>query len=92
MGVTIIDYLTDVRIGHAKLLLLSTDKSCSIICFEVGYNNQSYFTRTFKEMVGMTPRQFRESNRRDNGAKASRRRIQFAANSPDSPSPIHAAK
>jgi two-component system response regulator YesN len=92
MGVTIIDYLTDVRIGHAKLLLLSTAKSCSRICFEVGYNNQSYFTRTFKEMVGMTPRQFRESNRRDNGAKASRRRIQFAANSPDSPSPIHAAK
>ena len=92
MGVTIIDYLTNVRIDHAKRLLLSTDKSCSKICFEVGYNNQSYFTRTFKEIVGMTPRQFRESNRRDNTAKASRRSIQFVANSPDSPSPIHAAK
>ena len=92
MGVTIIDYLTNVRIDHAKRLLLATDKSCSRICFEVGYNNQSYFTRTFKEIVGMTPRQFRESNRRDNTAKASHRSIQFVASSPDSPSPIHAAK
>ena len=69
MGVTIIDYLTSVRIGHARRLLLSTEKSCSKICFDVGYNNQSYFTRTFKEMTGLTPRQFREQNRRDNAGK-----------------------
>jgi two-component system response regulator YesN len=67
MGVTIIDYVTHVRIGHARRLLLTTEKSCSKICFEVGYNNQSYFTRTFKEAVGMTPRQFREKNRRPEG-------------------------
>ena len=64
MGITIIDYLTNVRIRQAKHLLLATDKSCTEICFEVGYNNQSYFTRTFKEIVGTTPRQFRDSNRR----------------------------
>jgi len=64
MQITIIDYLTSVRIDHARRLLLTTDKSCSIICFEVGYNNQSYFTRIFKEAVGMTPRQFRENNKR----------------------------
>ncbi len=64
MGITLIEYLTSVRINHAKSLLLSTDKSCTAICFEVGYNNQSYFTRTFKDMVGMTPRQFRDKNKR----------------------------
>jgi len=64
MGITIIDYLTSVRINHAKQLLLATDKSCTKICFEVGYNNQSYFTRTFKDIVGMTPRKFRDSNHR----------------------------
>ncbi|MBE0536270.1 MAG: helix-turn-helix domain-containing protein [Phycisphaerae bacterium] len=67
MGITVIDYLTHVRIGHARRLLLTTEKSCSKISFEVGYNNQSYFTRTFKETVGMTPRQFREKNRRQEG-------------------------
>jgi two-component system response regulator YesN len=54
MGITIIDYLTSVRIERAKQLLLATDQNCTEICFEVGYNNQSYFTRTFKGLVGMT--------------------------------------
>jgi two-component system response regulator YesN len=64
MGVTIIDYLTNVRIERAKQLLLATDQNCTEICFEVGYNNQSYFTRTFKGLVGMTPRQFKVRNQR----------------------------
>ena len=65
MGITIIDYLTSVRIERAKQLLLTTDQNCTEVCFEVGYNNQSYFTRTFKELVGMTPRKFRVKNQRE---------------------------
>ena len=68
MDITIIDYLTNVRINHAKRLLLSSDKNCTTICFEVGYNNQSYFTRTFKELVGITPRQYRMQNKRTESA------------------------
>jgi two-component system response regulator YesN len=64
MGITIIDYLTGVRIERAKQLLLATEQSCTEICFQIGYNNQSYFTRTFKDIVGMPPRQFRARNRR----------------------------
>jgi len=64
MGITLIDYVTGARIERAQELLLSTDQSCTEICFEVGYNNQSYFTRTFKSLVGVTPRQFRVQNRR----------------------------
>jgi two-component system response regulator YesN len=64
MGITIIDYLTSTRIERAKQLLLATDQNCTEICFQVGYNNQSYFTRTFKELVGITPRQFRSGNQR----------------------------
>ena len=64
MGITLIDYVTGVRIEQAKELLLATDQSCTEICFQVGYNNQSYFTRTFKAIVGMTPRRFRVQNRR----------------------------
>jgi len=64
MGITLIDYLTSVRIERAKQLLLATDQNCTEICFQVGYNNQSYFTRTFKELVGTTPRQFRLRNLR----------------------------
>jgi len=64
MGITIINYLTSVRIERAKQLLLATDQNCTEICFEVGYNNQSYFTRTFKGLVGMTPGQFKAGNQR----------------------------
>jgi YesN/AraC family two-component response regulator len=66
MQITVIEYLTSVRIERAKQLLLATSQNCTEICFQVGYCNQSYFTRTFKELAGMTPRQFRVHNlRRD---------------------------
>jgi two-component system response regulator YesN len=64
MGITLIDYLTGVRIERAKQLLLATNQNCTEICFQSGFNNQSYFTRTFKRLVGSTPRQFRIKNLR----------------------------
>ena len=64
MGVTVVDYLTNIRINHAKRMLLTTDNNCTRICYEVGYNNQSYFTRVFKQTTGLTPLQFRSQNKR----------------------------
>lgn len=64
MDATPVDYLTGIRISHAKRMLLTTDLSCTRICFEVGYNNQSYFTRVFKQITGLTPHQFRIRNKR----------------------------
>jgi len=64
MDVSIIDYLTQVRIGRAKERLLSGDDGCATIGFEAGYNSQSYFIRSFKRLAGMTPRQFRRANSR----------------------------
>jgi two-component system, response regulator YesN len=63
-GQTVVDYITQVRMEHAKEMLLATDNSCIDICFAVGYSNQSYFTRTFREQTGMTPRLFRQNNRK----------------------------
>ena len=64
MGITLIDYLTNIRINHAKRMLLTTESNCTRICYEVGYNNQSYFTRVFKQITNMTPREFRVQNKR----------------------------
>ena len=64
MGITLIDYLTYIRINHAKHMLLTTENNCTRICYDVGYNNQSYFTRVFKQLTGMTPRNFRAQNKR----------------------------
>jgi len=48
-----------IRITQAKKLLLTTDKKCCNLYYEVGYNSQTYFARKFKEVVGISPAQFR---------------------------------
>ena len=59
MGVTPIEYLTNIRIEQAKKLLLTTDEKCCNLYYEVGFNSQTYFARKFKEVVGISPAQFR---------------------------------
>ena len=59
-GYTPYQYLTGVRIKNAKRLL-ATHATISDICFEVGFENVSYFTGLFKKMTGTTPSAFRKS-------------------------------
>ena len=47
------------RFETAEHLLLETDLSVEEIALDVGYENQSYFFRQFKERYGMTPRKYR---------------------------------
>ena len=62
MNSTVFDYLTQLRVSRAQALLLSTDRSCIEICFDSGFTNLSYFNRTFKQRVGLTPTLFRRQN------------------------------
>jgi len=59
MGLTFVEYLTRVRIRRAKQLLLSTNRSISRIALDVGYRDQSYFTKVFRKVEGITPTDFR---------------------------------
>lgn len=52
-------YLNLVRIEEGKRLLSSTDYSIIDIAVAVGYETQSYFSKVFKRMTGLTPKQFR---------------------------------
>lgn len=58
-GTTVNQYLTNVRIEHAKILLLS--KSVTETAFAVGFNTSSYFSTVFKKETGLTPKQFQAS-------------------------------
>ncbi len=48
------------KLIEAKNLLTSTDKTISEISFELGYNENSYFTNVFRKKTGQTPGEFRE--------------------------------
>ena len=59
IGVGFLTYLTNIRIEHAKKLLLSTDDAISDISDQCGYNDYRVFTKVFKKKEGITPSQFR---------------------------------
>jgi len=58
-GTTFGDLLTQRRMQEAKELLEKTEKSISEICFEVGYNNSSYFSSAFKKHFRVSPTELR---------------------------------
>ena len=59
-GLSISDYITEVRMEHAKTLLLTTEDSISSIALQSGYPNIAYFSKMFKRATGMTPSKYRQ--------------------------------
>ena len=62
-----LDCLTELRINAAKELLTDPFRSAAEVASMVGYEDSSYFARTFKKRTGMTPTQYRRE-----AAKAAR--------------------
>ncbi|MBO5070748.1 MAG: AraC family transcriptional regulator [Roseburia sp.] len=62
MGTSFIDYLNDYRLTMASRLLISSDSSILNIASEVGFENLSYFNRTFKKRFAMTPSAYRKAH------------------------------
>lgn len=57
---TFTQYVIQLRINEAQKLLQETDLGISEIAFQVGFENLSYFNRSFKSIVGVSPREFRK--------------------------------
>jgi AraC-like DNA-binding protein len=58
-GKPFIQFLTDVRLAHAYLALTETGKAVTEIAFDCGFNSVSHFIHRFREIRGMSPREFR---------------------------------
>ncbi|WP_455716977.1 AraC family transcriptional regulator [Anaerosporobacter sp.] len=58
-SMTFLEYVTRYRIEKARIFLKDTGLSVMEIGFLVGYENFSYFIRTFKRIVGITPAKYR---------------------------------
>lgn len=62
MGVSVMTYLNIIKIKHANELLTNTDMSITEISFECGFNSSTYFGRTFKKIIGVTPGEYRKQS------------------------------
>ncbi len=60
VGSSFIEYLTKVRIRHAKKYLEQPANSIKQVCAMCGYSDPNYFSRIFKKYEGITPSEYRE--------------------------------
>ena len=59
--ITLSQYVTYLRLEHAKQLLQDTDIPITEIAMQSGYQNVSYFIRSFKKTYGMSPLKYRKT-------------------------------
>ena len=63
LGLSYSDILDTVRYENASRLLRATDCRIIDVAFSSGYTDPAHFSRAFRRMTGVTPRQFRERSR-----------------------------
>ncbi|MGO4537855.1 response regulator [Paenibacillus sp. 2TAB19] len=61
LGINYIDFLTECRIEKAKKLMADPEKSLKEITFEVGYHDPNYFSKVFKKMCSVSPKEYRKT-------------------------------
>jgi transcriptional regulator GlxA family with amidase domain len=65
IGVSPINYLIQLRITKAQILLMNTNETIKKVALMVGFNNAGYFSTLFHKTVGVTPANFRMSSKRN---------------------------
>lgn len=55
------EYLTEVRLSHAKRLLKYSNLTVTEIALSVGFNDANYFSNVFKKYLGTSPTAYRKS-------------------------------
>ena len=60
-GKTYIQFLNELRIENACILLKNNNRTIEQICYEIGFQNVSNFVRHFKKIKGITPSKYRKS-------------------------------
>lgn len=66
IGITLPDYVNDLRMKNVAKALVLTDKSINEIAESCGYMNYMYFSSLFKKKYGVTPSDYRHNNTKMN--------------------------
>lgn len=65
MKLTVIDYLTQIRLKNACQMLLFSQMPIGKISEACGFHSSAYFSRVFKESTGKSPAEYRKDNQTD---------------------------
>lgn len=57
-GMTINEYLSNIRIERAKALLINSNHTVAEVALSVGYHDPKYFSRIFRKIVGVPPSEY----------------------------------
>jgi len=60
MGITLFEYLNQIKTEFACKLLMNKDLSILEICLDSGFNNISHFNKQFKKITGVPPSEYRK--------------------------------
>ncbi|WP_426445808.1 response regulator transcription factor [Paenibacillus sp. S-38] len=70
VGCTFNEYLRKARMAKAEEYLIHTDKPVQWIAEKTGYLDEKYFRRTFREVTGLLPSEYRQARRQGGAVSA----------------------
>lgn len=62
-GMGFVEYLTDIRVSHAKNLLMNKDLTITQLSAECGFGSLKNLNRAFKNKYGCSPKEYKRQNR-----------------------------
>jgi len=62
LGMSIKEFIMDIRLKRGAQLLEQSDLTVSEISYSIGFNNPKYFSICFKKQFGLTPTEFRKKS------------------------------
>ena len=63
MGKSIYEFIKDTKVLYAAHLLTTTNIPISEVGYRLGYESPSYFTKTFRDVFGVSPQEYRKCSR-----------------------------
>ena len=63
--VTVNEYVRNMRIEKAKELLETSDLNITEVCYKIGLNSRSYFSKLFREKYGLSPKDYHRKFRKE---------------------------
>ena len=72
MGMTLPQFVNELRVGRARRLLVESDLAVTQIAAECGFRNLSNFNSQFREIAGVTPMKYRTDHMLDTPRRSGR--------------------